>query len=168
MRVIVGLIDSISEYVGKIARWACVALIAVMVYEVVARYVFNEPTQWAFETATMLGATIAIFGWVYTHRHYGHVRIDVIYSHLTYKGKAIIDVIFCLLLCFPMLLALTYTAGERMWFSFSMSELLTQGYWYPPASPIRTVVFLGLSLFTLQSVAHFIRDLYLLIRNEPL
>ena len=166
MKSIVRTIDSISEYTGQIARWACVILVLVMVYEVVARYIFDAPTIWAYETAIMLGVTIAILGWPYTHRHHGHVRVDVIYTHLPPRGKAIIEVVCYLFLFFPLLFILIYAASVRALFSWSLGEVLTEGYWYPPASPIRTLVVIGLFLFALQGIAHFIRDLRLLIRNK--
>jgi len=168
MRTIVSIIDGISEWTGKTIRWACVALIIVLCYEVTARYVFNAPTIWAHETSCMLGGTIVALGWSYTHRHHGHVRVDVFYARLSPKGKAITDIICALLLFFPLLVILAYTAASWMWDSWSMNEVLIESYWYPPAGPIRTIMFLGLSLFALQGVAQFIRDLYLLRRNKPL
>jgi len=116
----------------------------------------------------MLGGTIVALGWSYTHRHHGHVRVDVFYARLSPKGKAITDIICALLLFFPLLVILAYTAASWMWDSWSMNEVLIESYWYPPAGPIRTIMFLGLSLFALQGVAQFIRDLYLLRRNKPL
>ena len=166
MKSIVRLINSISEYTGKIACWACVILFLAMVYEVGARYIFDAPTIWAYETAMMLGATIAVLAWPYTHRHHGHVRVDVIYTHLPPRGKAIIDVVCFLLLFCPLLFVLIYAAGARMWLAWLRGEVMAEGYWYPPAGPVRTVIVLGLSLFTLQGVAHFLRDLHFLIRNK--
>jgi len=168
MRVIVRVIDSISEWTGKTIRWACVALVLVLVYEVTARYVFNAPTIWAHESSRMLGGTIVALGWAYTHRHHGHVRIDVFYAHLSPRRKAMIDVLSAFFLFFPLIIILTYTAAEFMWVAWSKGEKLIESYWYPPSGPIRTATFLGLSLFALQGVSQFIRDLYLLIRDKPL
>lgn len=165
--MIVRGIESISEWTGKIARWACLVLVMVFMYEVTARYVFNAPTRWIYETSTMLGGTIAVLGWAYVHRHHGHVRVDVFYEHLSLRGKAIIDVIFTLIFFFPMLIVLIYASFSWMWLSWSMGEKLITSGWLIPAAPIRTVVVLGLSLFALQGVAQFIRDLYQLIRNKP-
>lgn len=167
MRTILRTIDSISEGTGKAARWACVALIAALVYEVTARYVFNAPTIWAHDVSSMLVGTIVALGWAYTHRHHGHVRIDVLYNRLSPRGKAIIDSLCALLLFFPLVIILAYTAALRTCFSWSIDERLSMSYWYPPAFPIKAVTFLGLSLFALQGGAQFIRDLYLLIRNKP-
>ena len=168
MRNIVRVIDNISEYTGMIVRWACLALVLVLCFEVSARYVFNAPTMWSFETASMLGGTIAVLGWSYTHKHGGHVRVDVFYTHLSPRGKAILDVALTLLFFFPLLFSLTYIAWDRMWFSWSMGEVMARSNWYPITGPIRTVVVLGLFLFALQGVAQFLRDLYRLTRNQQL
>jgi len=168
VRTIARVIDSISEGMGKAIQWACVALVIVLCYEVTARYGFNAPTIWAHETSCMLGGAIVALGWAYTHKHHGHVRVDVFYTHLSPRGKAITDVVGALLFLFPLLIVLIYAAADQVWFSWSMGEKLIESYWYPPAYPIRTVLVLGLSLFALQGMAQFIRDLYVLIRNKPL
>lgn len=168
MRTIARVIDSISEQTGNAVRWASVALVLVLVYEVTARYVFTAPTIWAHQTSCMLGSTFAALGWAYVHRHHGHVRIDVFYMHLSLRGKAIIDVLCAFFLFFPLLFILIYTAADFMWVAWIESEVLIESYWYPPSGPIRTVTLLALSLFALQGVSQFIRDLYFVIRNKPL
>ena len=167
MRTIVRVIDAISEWTGKATRWLCVALVGVMTFEVIMRYVFNAPTIWAPETSMMLGATIFAVGWAYIHRHQAHVRVDVIYRLLSPRQRAIIDVVFTLLFLFPFVIILTYYAADKMWQSWAIGEKMIETYWYPPAGPLRTVVFLGFFFLALQSVAGFIRDLYLLVRNKP-
>jgi len=168
MRTIIRVIDSISEYTGRTVLWLCVVLIFVLAYETTARYVFNAPTNWAMETGEMLGATIAVMGWSYTHRHHGHIRVDVFYARLSPRGKAIVDVTCSVLFLFPLLAILIYTSATWMWFSWKMNEKLIESNWLPPAGPIKTVVLLGVCLFALQALAQFIRDFYLLIRNKPL
>jgi TRAP-type mannitol/chloroaromatic compound transport system permease small subunit len=116
----------------------------------------------------MLGATIAAVGLAYTHRHHGHIRIDVFYRRLSPRGKALLDVVCALVLFFPVTVLLAYAAAEAMWDSWIKDEVLMASFWFPPAGPIRTVVLVGCCLFLLQGVAHFIRDLHMLIRNKPL
>ncbi|MFC1903880.1 TRAP transporter small permease subunit [Chloroflexota bacterium] len=168
MKKTIEVIDSIINWVGRTARWACVALILVLLYEVTARYAFNAPTNWAYETSMMLGCTIAALGWAYTHLHNGHVRIDVFYDRLSPRRKAISDVIGALLFFFPLLFILVYAATEMVQFSWSINEKWIESNWYPPALPIRILVLLGLLLFVVQGAAQFVRDLYQMIRNKPL
>jgi len=80
MKKIVQIIDSISEIAGQIVKYLLITLIIVLCYEVVSRYVFNNPTIWALETSKMLMGTFGACGWAYTYLHEGHVRVDVFYS----------------------------------------------------------------------------------------
>ena len=43
------IIDSISEWSGRIFMWLIVPLTVVVVYEVIARYFFQSPHIWAPE-----------------------------------------------------------------------------------------------------------------------
>ena len=168
MRAIVRVIESISEWTGSAVRWACVALVLVLVFEVMMRYAFTAPTIWAHQTSCMLGSTFAAIGWAYVHRHHGHVRIDIFYARLSPRGKAIVDMLCAFFLLFPLLIVLIYTATEFMWTAWVEKEVLIESYWYPPSGPIRTITVLALCLFLLQGVAQFIRDLYFVVRNKPL
>ncbi len=167
MRTTLKKVDSVSEWTGRIVCWLCVGLLAVSIYEVSMRYVFNAPTSWAYETLTMLGGTIYVVAWCYVHRYGRHVRVDIFYRLLSQRAKAVIDVTCALLFFFPLLAALTYTSARWMWRAWSINEVMCESYWYPPAGPFRTIVFLGLCLFALQGIVQFIRDLHLLIAGKP-
>jgi len=168
MRSILRVIELISEWSGKVTSWACVVLIIVLCYEVVARYGFDSPTIWAHATGCMFGLTIAAMGLAYTQKYHAHVRVDVFYNRLSPRGKVIVDVICTLLFLVPLLGILIYASAVQMVFSWAIHETITISYWYPPAGPVRTVFFLGFCLFFLQGVAQLIHDLHSLIRNEPL
>jgi len=167
MRIILKVIDAISDWSGRSVRWLAVFLIAVMTTEVIMRYVFNHPTMWAFEISIMLGATIYALAWSYVHRHRANVRVDVIYTHLSPRVKGIIDVVGTLFLFFPLIVILTGASIANAWEAWVNSERLEQTFWYPPSGPLRTIVALGFILLALQGGANFFRDLYFVIRNKP-
>ena len=165
MRTVVRIIDCISEWTGRTVRWFCAILVAVMTFEVTMRYVFNAPTMWSFETATMIGVTIYVMAWTYTHRHHAHIRVDFFYGRLSLRGKAIVDVLGDLLLFFPLMILFIYTSIDWAWDAWSTGEVMIYSAWYPPTAPLRTVVAIGFCLFALQGGAQFVRDLYQLVRN---
>ena len=167
MRKLVRFIDAVSGYTGGFAKWLAFALILVVVYDVVMRYVFNAPPMWAYDIAIMLGGTIYVLAWAYTHRYRGHVRVDVIYANLSPRTKAIIDATGTLFLLFPLLALLIQESFSFTWRAWKIGEIFRETYWYPPLAPFRTVVLIGFCLFTLQAVAQFIRDLYFSVKNKP-
>lgn len=167
MRTIVRVIDSISEWTGKTARWLAVALVLVVTYGVIKRYVFNAPELWPYEVSIMLGSAVYILGLSYTHRYDRHVRVDVIYAHLPPRWRGIIDVAGSLLLFFPILILVTYASATWAWDAWVIDERMAETGWYPPAAPLRTVVALGFLFLTLQGIAQFLRALHLLRRSKP-
>jgi TRAP-type mannitol/chloroaromatic compound transport system permease small subunit len=166
MRATLRVIDATSEWTAKAVSWLTVTLVLVLVFDVVERYVFGGATVWAYETGTMLGATIYVMGWAYVTRMRDHIRVDVIYVHLSPRTQLTIDVIGTLLFMLPLLYVLIDTSIYYMLRAWRIGEVLAETFWYPPAGPFRTVVVVGLFLLAFQTVAHLIRDFYQLVRNK--
>lgn len=166
MRNVVRIFDSIGDWIGKIVSWLAPALVALIALEVIMRYFFNSPTMWNFETSMMTGGSLAAMGWAYTYRQHSHVRVDVLYTRLSPRGKALIDVGGFLLILSPVVILFIGTSFSWMLDAWIIGEVSVQTSWYPPMAPFRTVVFLGFILFALQAVAQFIRDLYFLMENK--
>ena len=166
MRATLRVIDSISDWTAKVISWLAVALVLVLVFDVVERYVFGGATVWAYETGVMLGATIYVMGWAYVHRMREHIRVDVFYVHLPPRGRIIIDIIGTLLFFLPLLYVMIDTSIYYMVRAWRIDEVLAETFWYPPAGPFRTMVVVGLFLLAFQVLAHLIRDFYFLIRNK--
>jgi len=158
MKKILNFIESVSRWSGLICRWAVLALVLALCYEVIARYVFDRPTIWAHEMSMMLGVFIVCIGWSYVHLNHGHVRVDVFYSRMSPRAKAITDIACFLVFFLPLLIVLIYGAGKMAWEAYVFEEVLMQSYWYPPALPIRLVVVIGLCTFLLQGLVDFTRD----------
>jgi TRAP-type mannitol/chloroaromatic compound transport system permease small subunit len=168
MKKVVQVINSISEYSGRVVMWAVVALIVVLCYEVIARYAFNSPTIWALETSEMLGGVIGVLGWGYTYLHHGHVRVDVLYVRLPPRGKALVDVVMALIFLFPLVGILIFSGMSWAATSLATGEKMVESSWLPPAAPFRIVIAAGFCFFALQCVARFITDLHLLIKKSEL
>jgi TRAP-type mannitol/chloroaromatic compound transport system permease small subunit len=168
MKKIVQIIDIISEIAGQIVKYLLITLIIVLCYEVVSRYVFNNPTVWALETSKMLMGTFGACGWAYTYLHEGHVRVDVFYSKLSRTGQAWINIIGSIIFLFPICAILLFTGIKWASFAWKVGEKMVESSWLPPAAPFRTILVVGFILFTLESVSKFIQELYFLIRKREL
>jgi len=166
MRKLLKVIDTISEWSGRLGRWFTLFLVLVMVYEVISRYAFHRPTMWAYETSIMLGCALYALGYSYVQCHRAHVRVDVFYIRLSSRGKAIIDVIGGVIFFLPLIIMLTDTSWLWMIKAWKIKEKMFETYWFPPAYPLRTAVALGFALLAMQGLAQLFRDFYQLIRNK--
>lgn len=168
MKKVLSVIDSVSVYTAEVMKWFCYALVLIVVFEVIMRYVFNDPTIWGYETAIMVGGTIYVMAWSYTHSRHRHVRVDIVYAHLSLRAKAGVDAIGTLFFLLPLMIILTYTSGKWALRAWEINEKSIETYWYPPFAPFRTIILIGFCLFTLQTIVQLIRDFHFVIRNKPL
>ena len=86
------LADHCSRILGQFGSWLIVILTATMVYEVVARHVFDSPTLWAYEVGYMLSGAVFMFGIAYCLLVNGHIRVDFLYNRLGTRNRAVIDI----------------------------------------------------------------------------
>jgi TRAP-type mannitol/chloroaromatic compound transport system permease small subunit len=166
MKVFMRLVSSLSENIGRLNSWLCVMIILILCTEVVARYVFQSPTKWASDLSKMLGMTLATVGWSYTLLHKGHVRVDILYSHLSQKGKAILDSICMVFLFLPLLASLAYRSWSWMIYAWTHNEKWYMTTWMPPVAPLRTIFFAAICLFTLQVIVEFSQNIYTLVGRK--
>jgi TRAP-type mannitol/chloroaromatic compound transport system permease small subunit len=160
------IINSLSEKVGKSIKWLSCGLVGIGVYEVVARFVFNSPTEWGYELLQMLGATMYVLSWAYLHYTDGHVKIGIVYNALPESARKIIDILCAIFLHLPLMGALSYFSFNKMWRSWEIGEKSIATTWYPPLGPLKTIVFIGILLFTLQTISRLITDIKTLIKYQ--
>ena len=60
-------------------------------YEVIARYVFNAPTIWAFDVTYMLYGTLFMLGAAYALHKGAHIRTDFFWEQFSIRKKGWID-----------------------------------------------------------------------------
>ncbi|MCS6867538.1 TRAP transporter small permease subunit, partial [Thermus sp.] len=79
---LVGLVEAISLWSGRLAAWLTLAAVLILTVEVVRRYFFNAPTQWAHEVSTLLFGLLYVLTGAYALRERAHVGVDVFYARL--------------------------------------------------------------------------------------
>jgi len=167
-RNLVASICKLNEFVGQLLIYVVIGMVLVLSYETSARYIFGAPTSWALIVSEWLLGTLAICGWGYTYKEGGHVRVDVIYSLLSKRRQALIDVIMSLIFMFPLIGILIWSAIKMAVRSWRTGELIVESGWMPLAAPFRTVMLVGLLLFGLQCLAQFLCDVYYLFKGREL
>ena len=160
-----GVVDSLNERVGFGVSWLLYAIAAVMLFDVIARYAFNSPTQWAFMLTLFLFSYLTFLGggWVLLHK--GHVNVDVFYSHLSPRWQAIMDLCTAPIL-FIFVGVLLWQGARVFWDSFSFLEREVVTMWHAPLYPIKLVIPIGAALVLLQALAKLIRDIIIAVRGR--
>lgn len=163
---IVKKIEWLSLWSGRLLSVLVLAMVGIILWEVIMRYFFDRPTNWAMESATMIFGVYMMGGGVYSLLKGGHVKMDILYSRWPDRKKAIAD-----LLTFPLFLVffsiLLYLSTKYGFESFAIKEYATTA-WGPPLYPWKLTVPVIVLLVLLQGIAGFLRNLFLAITGEAL
>lgn len=88
-----GWIDRLSLKAGEfVAYWSVIAVF-VYYYEVIARYVFNSPTNWAHEGMYLMFGMQYLIAGAYALLTESHVRVDVLYASWSARRKALVNLL---------------------------------------------------------------------------
>ena len=158
--------DAASESIGLTVRWLVLIMMMVMVYEAIARRLFNSPTIWAHEFDTMLFGAYFLLGGAYVLRHEAHVNLDIFYRKLTPRAKARMDVATYTLMFIYCYVLLLY-AVPYAWDSVSRFEHGTT-IWGPPLWPLKLIIPISVILLMFQGISRYIRSLYTFITGRQL
>ena len=166
MRKLVSILDSISIWIGKVAAWVILPVIAVITYEIVMRYVFGRPTIWVTETMIFGCGLIYVLCSAWTTQDGRHVRIDMVYERLSPRGRATFDSItfFAFLLYMVML---GWAMSKYAYRSVIIWEE-SDSPWRPALWPMKVALTAGVFTILLQGIANFIRDVYFAITGKKL
>jgi len=156
---LIKLIDGFSRWTGALSAWMVIPLLLVVVYEVFRRHVLNDPTPWGYDTSWMLFAAQFLIGGAYTLLQGGHIRIDIIYSRLSERGRLIFDLVSYLIVFMIPAVLFTWFGVKYAADAWLSGEKLSTTNWFFPSGPPKGLIPIGFFLLTLQCLAEIIRSI---------
>lgn len=150
-------VDRANERMGRLWGYSILLVTLAVLYEVVARTLFDHPTIWSNETVIYLSAVAYLLGGAYAHLYQRHVRIDLIFDRLGPKARARLDLatfVFFLLYVGT----LVWVGGRMAWDSFNQGET-TGTPWNPLIWPVKMAIPLAGLLLLLQGIANILREI---------
>jgi TRAP-type mannitol/chloroaromatic compound transport system permease small subunit len=154
---VVDAIDRLSTAAGLVAGWLIVPMTLAVAYEVTARYAFNAPTIWAYDTTYMLYGSQFMLAAAYTLLKGGHIRTDVFYERWSPRTRATIDAVSYVLFFFPGMLFVLYAGGAEAWKSWQIGERSDWTPWRPVIYPLKAVIPLTAALLLLQGFSELVK-----------
>jgi TRAP-type mannitol/chloroaromatic compound transport system permease small subunit len=162
-RRIAAAIDALSERTGRSLSWLMPAMVLVIAFEVVARYVFSAPTIWAYDSALILYAWLGLVGGAFAMKRGAHIRVDLFTARLSPRRQALLELAAAPLIAFFLLLVVWQVglAAFDAWETGSRRPT----EWAPPLLAFLIAAPLGAALLLLQLAAQMIKALDVLIRD---
>jgi TRAP-type mannitol/chloroaromatic compound transport system permease small subunit len=152
------VIDGISDAFGFIAKWLVLFACLVSAGNATVRYLISYSSNGLLEIQWYMFGGIVLMGAAQTLRLNEHVRVDLLYSNVTDRGRLWIDVFGLVIFLLPVMAYLFYLTWPFFMTSFRSGELSMNAggliLW-----PAKALLPLGFALLFLQGLAELAKRL---------
>ena len=153
-------LDRIAIRSGHLAAWLIAPMVLSLCWEVVARYVFNAPTQWAYDMTFMLYGSFFMLGAAYTLQRRGHVRTDSFYAGWTPRRQAQVDLGGYLLMAVPFAGVFAFVGWGYFVKAWTTNETFVSSAWQPITWPFKLMMPLTGVLLLVQITSECLKCLH--------
>lgn len=153
-------LDPIAIWSGRLSAWLILPMVLALAYEVVARYLFNAPTLWAYDMTFMLYGSFFMLGAAYTLQRKGHIRTDSLYANWSPRTQGRVDAACYLLMFIPFVAVFLWAGWGYFAKAFSTGERFVSSPWMPITWPFKAVMPLTGLLLALQGISELCKSLH--------
>lgn len=169
MRALLGLsrmIDTMSEWVGRIVAWLILVAVLLSSINATIRYTFNESSNAWLEGQWYLFSAVFLLCAGYTLRRNEHIRIDIISSHLSARTRAWIDLLGGLFFMLPATILIFVLSVPMVADSYERHEMSSNAggllRW-----PAKVLIPVGFALLAIQGISEIIKRIGFLTGHAP-
>jgi TRAP-type mannitol/chloroaromatic compound transport system permease small subunit len=149
--------DRLSAWFGHAFGWLILLMTFGVSYEVVARYLFNAPTPWAFDVSFIMYGALFMMAGAYTLSRGGHVRGDFIYRSWPPRWQARVDLFLYFFFFLPGVLALIISGWKYAVRSWGYGEVSVNSPAGVPIFQLKAVIVAAGLLLLMQGLAQVFR-----------
>ena len=153
---ILGAISHFSRFSGLAVGQLYLICAAITLYEVVMRYFFNAPTQWAFEMVMTLCATAWLLSVGYITVNKSHIGITVFYLMAPERARWWLDLL-AMVVAFVATYLLAEAALEPALQALDIVETTGSAYNAPGPTILKTMLVIGAAMYAAQTAVNLIR-----------
>jgi TRAP-type mannitol/chloroaromatic compound transport system permease small subunit len=164
IKLYVRYVDAVNRVLGVVVMYGALAIMGLLLFASLTRYVLNVPFVWIIEMSQFMMAGYYILGGGYSMQLDAHVRMDVLYERWRPKTRAFVDSITAFFLVFY-LIFMVYGGISSASYSLKYNQT-NYSAWAPPMAPIKIIMTVGIALMLLQAISIFFKDLAKVLDRE--
>jgi TRAP-type mannitol/chloroaromatic compound transport system permease small subunit len=154
----------INRYVGRAIAWLTFMMVIVTSIVVIERYWFSTGSIRLQESVSFMHAAVFMLAAAYTLAVNGHVRVDIFYSRMSPKKRALVDLLGTLILLLPFCIFLIWTSWDYVTTSWAIQESSreTGGLPFPFPAIRKSFIPIAALLLILQGLAMVLESVQVL------
>lgn len=152
-----GFIDVFSLIWARMTMFGVAAIVIIMFYEVISRYLFEAPTLWANEASLWIASFVFLLSGLYTMQQRAHIRIYIIYDTFPVWLQKASDTFTVVLLWIFTISVFWGSYGEAL---DKFQRMETFGTAWDPAIPgtLKTGILIIILMVAIQGTSNLIAD----------
>ena len=147
-------VTALNRLFFALAKWLVYAIVLLMLWEVLSRYMLASPTSWAPELAMLIFGPFFLLGGPYLLHLGGHVAVDILSEKATGRLATVLALIGYVLAAVFGAILLWFSVPLAMQ-SFSYGET-SYSAWNPVIWPAKAFLPLASLLLMLQALAEIV------------
>lgn len=155
---LINWLEGINEWCGRLVSWLSVFLVALICVDVLMRYFFDFTLIWVIELEIYFFALLFLLASGYALKHDKHVRVDVFYTKMTKKQKALVDFSGTLLFLIPWCVVIIWVSYNYAYMSFLIGEKSPQPGGLPALYLLKFSIVAAFFLLLIQGLSMIIRS----------
>jgi len=154
-------IDTMTDHLGNFMKWWTIPIMLLLMYEVISRRVFDNPSEWNFFV------TQQFFGFFYLlMAPYGvlqnvNIRVDVLYARFSLRTRSLIDLIGNILVMLP-LSYIVVVYGTQYAMNSIVSGESSMSPMRIPIYQVKTFLPLAFLLLGIQTISEIIKKVQII------
>jgi TRAP-type mannitol/chloroaromatic compound transport system permease small subunit len=154
-------IDRVNAAIGKLASCAVLAACLISAGNAVSRYAFSISSNAWLEIQWYLFGVMFLFGAPYALKINGHVRVDILYSRLTPRQAAWLDLLGGILFLMPAVVIIGWMSWPYFVDSYAIREMSSNAGGLP-RWPAKLLLPVGFGFLALQGVSEIVKRIAVL------
>lgn len=151
-------IDRLSERVGQALKWLVLFSSVISAGNALVRYVFHESSNAWLEIQWYMFGAMFLLAAGYALKYEEHVRVDVLFSKMSPRTQALVDVVGGILFLMPTAILIVWLSIPMVRNSIHINEMSSD-----PGGlirwPIKIMIPIGFALLGLQGLAEIIKKI---------
>lgn len=149
------IVEKLSDIFGHLSEWLLVLLMALVLVEVLFRYVVKQPLMIADEFGGYLLVAIIFLGGAYTWRQKGHIRVTALVERLPLKASKWLRLV-TLVLALGASVMLSLASYNYLTFSFARG-MKSPTWLHTPLQGPQMTLLIGFSLLSLLLIVEVVK-----------
>lgn len=162
----INILERFIEGIGRIVALFVLVIIAVMVFEMIARASFGRSIRWASDVSTWLLVAFIFLGGPWAMARGNFVRVDALYEHFSPLLKALVDTFVSTALFVLLIWVLLWFGSDFALKSFAMGERSATGGWGGPVWLPKAMLPIGSALLVLAWLLNVLRSWREVFKSE--